>query len=53
MFLELLLIYFVISAVLSHYLAKRRGLNPVLWGVLGACLGVVVIPFIFHRKPPD
>jgi hypothetical protein len=37
----------LVSGVICHMLAKHRGANPVLWGVLGVAFGPVVIPFVF------
>ncbi|MDQ7016289.1 MAG: hypothetical protein Q9N68_07930 [Gammaproteobacteria bacterium] len=39
------------SVVLCHQVAKRRGLKPVFWGVMGATFGPFAIPFVFFVKP--
>ena len=43
----------VLFAVLLHFMAKRRGRNPVLWGVLGACFWFLPIPFLLVPKSPS
>lgn len=50
-FLFLGLILFV---YLGHVLAKRKGLNPVFWGLMGGLFGPFMLPFILlakSRKP--
>jgi hypothetical protein len=37
--------------ILCHQIAKRRGANPVFWGVMGALFGPLAIPFVFFAKP--
>jgi hypothetical protein len=41
---------FMASGIICHILARRRNTNPVLWGVLGAALGLLAIPFVFLLK---
>ena len=43
----------IACVVICHYIAKKRGANPVFWGVMGAAFGPLAIPFIFlaRRKP--
>jgi len=38
------------SVFLCHQVAKRRGLSPVFWGVMGATFGPFAIPFVFLVK---
>jgi len=49
---------FVISALVllasiffCHHTAKKRGANPVFWGVMGAIFGPLAIPFVLVSKP--
>lgn len=37
-------------AVLMAYIAEKKGLNTVLWAVMGALLGPLALPFIFFGK---
>jgi hypothetical protein len=47
----LIFLVFLISIMLCHYFAKKRGSNPVYWGVVGAVFGPLAIPFAFMSKP--
>ena len=40
----------LISIMVCHFIAKRRGSNPVFWGVMGAIFGPLAIPFAFMSK---
>ena len=40
----------VVCIILCHRIAKRRGANPVFWGVMGALFGPFAIPFVFLIK---
>ncbi|MEJ2177627.1 MAG: hypothetical protein P8Y12_06680 [Gammaproteobacteria bacterium] len=51
MALTLLIVINVLSIVICHVLAKRRGLKPVFWGVMGALFGPLAIPFAAFGKP--
>lgn len=37
--------------LLGHGLARRKGLNPVFWGVMGGLFGPLILPFILLAKP--
>ncbi len=37
--------------ILGHSLARRKGLNPVFWGVMGGLFGPLILPFIMLAKP--
>jgi hypothetical protein len=39
------------SIVACHLLARRRGANPVYWGVMGLLFGPLAIPFAMFAKP--
>lgn len=43
-------IVFVASIVFCHVVAKKRGSNPVFWGIMGAIFGPLAIPFVFMSK---
>lgn len=45
----LLILPNVLFAIVLHRMAKRRGRNPVLWGVLGACFWFLPIPFLLAK----
>jgi len=46
-----IVVVIAISCIVScHYLAKKRGANPVFWGVMGALFGPLAIPFVFMSK---
>jgi NhaP-type Na+/H+ or K+/H+ antiporter len=36
---------------LARILARRKGLDPVFWGVMGALFGPLALPFILLAKP--
>ena len=38
------------SIVFCHMVAKRRGANPVFWGVMAVIFGPLAIPFVFLSK---
>lgn len=44
--LMLSLLVAVACAVACHLIAKRRGANPVLWGVMGFLFGPLALPFV-------
>jgi len=46
-----LLLSILLFIVLGHVLAKRKGLNPVFWGVMGGMFGPFMLPFIILAKP--
>ncbi len=39
------------SVVSCHAIAKRRGGNPVFWGVMGLLFGPFAIPFASLERP--
>jgi hypothetical protein len=39
------------SVVACHAIAKRRGSNPVFWGVMGLLFGPLAIPFALLARP--
>ena len=51
MMVIILIILLILSAVVCHLMAKRRGVNPVFWGVMGGVFGPLAIPFVFFSKP--
>ena len=38
------------SAVICHLIARRRGLHPAFWGVMGLVFGPLAIPFCLAAK---
>lgn len=41
----------ILASILAcHAIAKRRGSDPVFWGVMGAVFGPLAIPFAFLSK---
>ena len=51
--LPILVVVVLVSIVACHVIAKRRGGNPVFWGLMGAVFGPFAIPFAFLAKPRD
>jgi len=39
-----------VSAIVAAVIAKKRGLNPIFWSVMGLICGPLVIPFVFWAK---
>ena len=50
MYATIFIFTFVTSALICHFIAQKRGANPVFWGVMGGVLGPFVIPFVFLSK---
>ena len=46
----LLLLLVIASVLICHGIARKRGANPVFWGVMGALFGPLAIPFVFLSK---
>ena len=40
----------VLCAIICHTIAKKRGANPVFWGVMGAVFGPFAIPFVYFAR---
>ncbi len=40
----------ILFIVLGHVLAKRKGLDPVFWGIMGGLLGPLMLLFILFAK---
>jgi len=51
MMIYILIALNIASIFLCHYIAKLRGAKLVFWGVLGAIIGPLAIPFAFMAKP--
>jgi hypothetical protein len=49
-FTVILVIFGLACIVLCHYIAKKRGANPVFCGVMGGIFGPFAIPFVFFSK---
>ncbi len=41
----------LVSIVACHLIAKKRGLKPVFWDVMGLVFGPLAIPFVCFAKP--
>ena len=39
------------SVVAWHAIAKRRGRNPVFWGLMGLLFGPLAIPYVLVARP--
>jgi hypothetical protein len=48
-----LLLLFGLPAALGFYMAKRRGKNPVLWGVLSGIFPFFLVILHLQHKPLD
>lgn len=46
----LLLLIGIASIAICHRVAKRRGADPVFWGVMAAVFGPLAVPFVFLSK---
>ena len=51
MYIAILVLIFIVSAIICHLIAKNRKGNAVFWGVMGAIFGPIAIPFAFLSKP--
>jgi hypothetical protein len=51
MYIAILVVVFLTSAIICHLIAKNRNANAVFWGVMGLVFGPVAIPFAFLSKP--
>ena len=52
-FAAILVLVIAVSVISCHIIAKRRGSNPVFWGVMGAIFGPLAIPFALVSRPKD
>lgn len=46
-----LVIVNLMSILVCHVIARRRGSRPVFWGVMGALFGPFAIPFALKSRP--
>ena len=51
MYIAILVLTFIVSAIICHLIAKNRKGNAVFWGVMGGIFGPIAIPFAFLSKP--
>ena len=51
MYIAILVVVFLTSAIICHLIAKNRNANAIFWGVIGLVFGPVAIPFAFLSKP--
>ena len=50
-----LLLLIIVFVVIGHRLAKRKGLKPVFWGVMGGVFGPLILPILLlvkSKHPP-
>lgn len=45
-----IILVFVVSIISCHTIAKKRGNNPVFWGVMAAIFGPFALPFVCMSK---
>ena len=53
--LFLLILLIVVCVASGHLLARRKGLNPVFWGVMAGLFGPLAFPFLLlakNKNPP-
>ena len=50
MLILFLLVTTVTSAIICHWIARRRGANAVLWACLGLAFGPLAIPFVLLSR---
>ena len=50
MYIAIFILIFIVSAVICHFVAKRKGKRPVFWGVMGGVFGPLAIIFLFLLK---
>jgi len=41
----------LLSIYLGHVLAKRKGLNPLFWSMMGGVFGPFMLPFLILARP--
>jgi len=49
MYIAVFVLILIASAVICHFVAKRKGKRPVFWGVMGGVFGPLAIPFVFYQ----
>ena len=50
MYIAILILTFIVSAIICHFIARNRNANAVFWGVMGGVFGPLAIPFVFLSK---
>jgi len=48
--IALMLLVGIASIVVCHRVAKKRGADPVFWGIMAAIFGPLAVPFVFLSK---
>jgi hypothetical protein len=51
--LLLILLAMAVSIAICHSAARKRGGDPIFWGVMGAFFGPLAIPFVFMIKKKE
>ena len=49
--LALLIFSILLFVYLGHSIARKKGLNPRFWGMMGAAFGPLMLPFLLLAKP--
>jgi len=45
-----MLVVTILSILVCHTVAKKRGANPIFWAVMAAIFGPFAVPFVFLSK---
>jgi hypothetical protein len=53
MLIAVLILTVLLSIVVCHLVAQKRGASPVFWGVMGGIFGPLAIPFVLFAKPKN
>ena len=53
MFITIFILAFIISGVVCHFIARKKGKSPVFWGAMGFFFGPLAIPFVLFVKPQN
>lgn len=51
MALILVLCVSIACGIVCHLVARKRGLKPVFWGIMGVMFGPLAIPFVYLAGP--
>ena len=49
--LALILATLLLSIVLAHRIARKKGRNPVFWGLMAGMFGPFILPVLLLMKP--
>lgn len=48
-----LVIISIVSAIICHFIAKRRGADAIFWGIMGMLIGPLAFPFALLSGPKE